>query len=137
MNTNTTASNASAIQLIGRILMGVLFLVAGLMKAFNIAGTTAYMTRLGFPIPEAMAYLSTLIELAGGALLIIGWQTRKVAWFLVLYLLVATGAAHRFWEYDQAQRVNQINHFLKNLALMGGMLFIAAFGAGRNSVDKD
>jgi len=137
MNTNTTASNASAIQLIGRILMGVLFLVAGLMKVFNIAGTTAYMTRLGFPIPEAMAYLSTLIELAGGALLIIGWQTRKVAWFLVLYLLVATGAAHRFWEYDQAQRVNQLNHFLKNLALMGGMLFIAAFGAGRNSVDKD
>jgi putative oxidoreductase len=137
MNTNTTASNASSIQLIGRILMGVLFLVAGLMKAFNIAGTTAYMTRLGFPIPEAMAYLSTLIELAGGALLIIGWQTRKVAWFLVLYLLVATGAAHRFWEYDQAQRGNQINHFLKNLALMGGMLFIAAFGAGRNSVDKD
>jgi putative oxidoreductase len=135
MNT-TVVANGSTLQLVGRILMGVLFLVAGIMKAFNIAGTTGYMTRLGFPAPEAMAYLSTIIEVGGGAALIIGWQTRRVAWFLVLYLLIATGAAHRFWEYDQAQRGNQTNHFLKNVALMGGMLFIAAFGAGRNSVDK-
>lgn len=136
MNTTTSAADNSLIQLIGRILMGLLFLVAGIMKAFNIAGTAGYMTRLGFPAPEAMAYLSMIIEIAGGAALILGWQTRKVAWFLVLYLLVATGAAHRFWEYDQAQRGNQTNHFLKNIALIGGMLFIAAFGAGRSSADR-
>jgi len=122
--------------LIGRILIGTLFLVAGIMKVMNIAGTTAYMTRLGFPAPELMAYLATIIELASGALLIIGWQTRRVAWLLVVYVAIATGMAHRFWEYDPAQRGNQINHFLKNLALIGAMLFVAVSGPGSASVDK-
>src|SRR6185295_9034319 len=132
----TMTGNRSNVLLIGRILIGILFLVAGIMKAMNIAGTTAYMTRLGFPAPELMAYLSTVIELASGVLLIIGWQTRRVAWLLVVYLAIATGMAHRFWEYEQAQRGNQINHFLKNLALIGAMLFVAVSGPGSASVDK-
>jgi len=132
----TTSGNTSTVLLIGRVLIGILFLVAGFMKVMNIAGTTAYMTRLGFPAPVLMAYLSTIIELASGVLLIIGWQTRRVAWLLVVYLAIATGMAHRFWEYEQAQRVNQINHFLKNLALIGAMLFVAVSGPGSASVDK-
>lgn len=132
----TTGSSTSNVLLVARILIGILFLVAGIMKAMNIAGTTAYMTRLGFPAPELMAYLSTVIELASGVLLIIGWQTRRVAWLLVVYVVIATGMAHRFWEYDQAQRVNQINHFLKNLALIGAMLYIVVSGPGSASVDK-
>ena len=122
--------------LVGRILIGILFLVAGIMKAMNIAGTTGYVTKLGFPAPELMAYLSTIIELAAGVLLIIGWQTRRVAWLLVVYVVIATGMAHRFWEYEPAQRVNQINHFLKNLALIGAMLYIVVGGPGSASVDK-
>jgi putative oxidoreductase len=122
--------------LVGRILIGILFLVAGIMKAMNIGGTTGYMTKLGFPAPELMAYLSTIIELAAGVLLIIGWHTRRVAWLLVVYVVIATGMAHRFWEYEPAQRVNQINHFLKNLALIGAMLYIVASGPGSASVDK-
>jgi putative oxidoreductase len=122
--------------LIGRVLIGILFLVAGIMKAMNIAGTTGYMTKLGFPAPELMAYLSTIIELAAGVMLIIGWQTRGVAWLLVVYVAIATGMAHRFWEYDPAQRVNQINHFLKNLALIGAMLYIIVGGPGSASIDK-
>jgi|SoiMethySBSTD1v2_1073268.scaffolds.fasta_scaffold445001_3 putative oxidoreductase len=131
-----TGGSRSNVLLIGRILIGILFLVAGIMKAMNIAGTTGYMTKLGFPAPELMAYLSTLIELASGVLLIIGWQTRRVAWLLVVYVLIATGMAHRFWEYEPAQRVNQINHFLKNLALIGAMLYIVISGPGSASVDK-
>lgn len=133
---STSSGNTGTLLLLGRILIGILFLVAGVMKAMNIAGTTAYMTRLGFPAPELMAYLSTIIEVGSGVLLIIGWQTRRVAWLLVLYVLIATGMAHRFWEYEQAQRLNQINHFLKNLALIGAMLFVAVAGPGSASVDK-
>lgn len=136
VSATTTGSSTSNVLLVARILIGILFLVAGIMKAMNIAGTTAYMTRLGFPAPELMAYLSTVIELASGVLLIIGWQTRRVAWLLVVYVVIATGMAHRFWEYDQAQRVNQINHFLKNLALIGAMLYIVVSGPGSASVDK-
>ena len=134
---NTTATYNPIVPLVGRILIGVLFLVAGIMKVLNVAGTTAYMTRLGFPMPELFTYLSIVIEVGGGILLIIGWQTRKVAWFLALYVLVALGAAHRFWEYDAAQRGNQINHFLKNLAIIGGLLFVAVVGPGSASVDKN
>jgi len=132
----TMTGNRSNVLLIGRILIGILFLVAGIMKAMNIAGTTGYMTKLGFPAPELMAYLSTIIELAAGVPLIIGWQTRRVAWVLIVYVLIATGMAHRFWEYEPAQRVNQINHFLKNLALIGAMLYIVVGGPGSASVDK-
>ena len=136
VTTSATGSNRSTALLVGRILIGILFLVAGFMKVMNIAGTTGYMTKLGFPAPELMAYLSTLIELASGVLLIIGWQTRRVAWLLIVYVVIATGMAHRFWEYEPAQRVNQINHFLKNLALIGAMLYIIASGPGPASVDK-
>ena len=136
VSATTTGGNARTFLLVARILIGILFLVAGIMKAMNIAGTTAYMTRLGFPAPVLMAYLSTIIELASGVLLIIGWQTRRVAWLLIVYVLIATGMAHRFWEYEPAQRVNQINHFLKNLALIGAMLYIAVSGPGSASVDK-
>ena len=136
INTTATGGNTSTVLLVGRILVGILFLVAGIMKVMNIAGTTGYMTRLGFPAPELMAYLSTIIELVSGVLLIIGWQTRRVAWLLIVYVLIATGMAHRFWEYEPAQRVNQINHFLKNLALIGAMLYIAVSGPGSASVDK-
>lgn len=133
---SATGGNTTNVLLVARILIGILFLVAGIMKAMNIAGTTGYMTKLGFLAPELMAYLSTVIELASGVLLIIGWQTRRVAWLLVVYVLIATGMAHRFWEYEPAQRVNQINHFLKNLALIGAMLYIVVGGPGSASVDK-
>jgi putative oxidoreductase len=136
VSATATGGNARTFLLIARILIGILFLVAGVMKAMNIAGTTGYMTKLGFPAPELMAYLSTIIEIASGVLLIIGWQTRRVAWLLIVYVLIATGMAHRFWEYEPAQRVNQINHFLKNLALIGAMLYIVVSGPGSSSVDK-
>jgi putative oxidoreductase len=55
---------------------------------------------------------------------------------LIVYVVIATGMAHRFWEYEPAQRVNQINHFLKNLALIGAMLYIVVSGPGSASVDK-
>jgi putative oxidoreductase len=136
VSATAAGGNTRTVLLVARILIGVLFLVAGIMKAMNIAGTTAYMTRLGFPAPVLMAYLSTIIELASGVLLIIGWQTRRVAWLLVVYVVIATGMAHRFWEYEPAQRVNQINHFLKNLALIGAMLYIVVSGPGAASLDR-
>ena len=136
VSATATGGNTRTLLLVARILIGILFLVAGIMKAMNIAGTTGYMTKLGFPAPMLMAYLSTIIELVSGVFLIIGWQTRRVAWLLIVYVLIATGMAHRFWEYEPAQRVNQINHFLKNLALIGAMLYIVVSGPGSASVDK-
>jgi putative oxidoreductase len=100
------------------------------------AGTVAYFTKLGFPAPEVVTVIAIIIEVGGSILLIVGWRTRWVAWLLALFVLIAAFAAHRFWEFDAAQYANQMNHFLKNLAIIGGLLFVASFGPGSASADK-
>lgn len=122
--------------LAGRILIGTLFIVAGIRKILIWGPQVAYFTKLGFPAPEVMTVIAIIIELGGAALLIAGWRTRWVAWLLALFVLIATGMAHRFWEFDGAQLANQMNHFLKNVAIIGGLLFVASFGPGPASVDK-
>jgi putative oxidoreductase len=131
---NPTAQ--SQMLLIGRILLGLLFLVAGIRKVLFFSGSVGYFTKLGFPAPEAMAVLAILIELGGAAALILGWQTRRISWLLVLFVIIATVMAHRFWEFDAAQYANQMNHFLKNVAIIGGLLYVAVLGAGKLSLDE-
>jgi len=134
---NTLTAQNPTVPLVSRILIGLLFIVAGSRKALGIAATAGYFAKLGFPAPEVMAYLAVLIEVGGGILLIIGWQTRWVSWLLVLFTVIATGMAHRFWEFsDPAQYNAQLNNFLKNVAIIGGLLMFATFGPGSASVDK-
>jgi putative oxidoreductase len=134
---NSTVSGNPVVPLIGRILIAALFLVAGFGKIMGFAGTAGYMAKLGFPAPEVMTALAIVVEAGGAILLIIGWKTRWVAWALVIFTVIATLAAHRFWEIpDAAQMMNQRIHFLKNLAIIGGLLFVATFGPGSISVDK-
>ena len=83
-----------------------------------------------------MVALSIVVQLAGGILLAIGWQTRWAAWLLAVYVAIATIMAHRFWQYDAAQYAMQMQHFFKNLAIIGGLMMIAAFGPGRIALDK-
>lgn len=135
MNTATLQYNP-LLPLVARILIGVLFVVAGFSKLTAFAGTAGYLAKLGFPAPEAMAVLAIIFELGGGILLIIGWQARWAAWALILFVVIATFAAHRFWDFEAAQRTMQMNQFLKNLAIVGGLLMFVSFGPGSASVDK-
>jgi putative oxidoreductase len=124
------------VTLAGRILLAAIFLVAGYGKLMAFAGTSGYFAKLGFPAPDVMTVLAIAVELGGALLLIAGWHARWAAWALILFVAIATFAAHRFWEFDASQYRNQMNHFLKNLALIGGLLFVVAFGPGRMAVDK-
>ena len=121
--------------LVGRILLSLVFLIVGYRTLMSVAATTGYFGKLGFPMPEVMTWVAIAIELGGSILLILGWKTRWVAWLLVLFTLIATFAAHRYWELDGAQQFNQLNHFLKNLAIVGALIFVAATGPGALSVD--
>ena len=125
----------SQMLLVGRILLAAIFLIAGVRKIMAFAGTVGYFTKLGFPAPEAMAVLAILVEVGGGALLILGWQTRRIAWLMITFVVIATFMAHRFWQFDAAQYANQMNHFLKNAAIVGGLLYAAVMGAGALSLD--
>lgn len=132
---NATSTN-TVVPLVGRVLLALIMVVYGVIKITSIPGTTGYMTKMGLPSPELFAWLAALIELIGGALLVIGWQTRKVAWFLVLYIVVATLIGHRFWDYEAAQRGAQMANFFKNVCIIGGFMLLAHFGPGAASLDK-
>jgi putative oxidoreductase len=121
--------------LAGRILLSLVFLIAGYRKLMGVAASAGYFAKLGFPMPDVMVWVAIAIELGGGILLLLGWKARWAAWLLALFTLIAAFAAHRFWEVDPAQYANQMNHFLKNLAIVGGMMFVAAVGPGALSVD--
>lgn len=136
MNTTTTQQYNPLLPLVARILMGALFVVAGFGKLTAFSGTAGYLGKIGFPAPEAMAVLAIIFELGGGILLIIGWKARWAAWALVLFTVIATLAAHRFWDFEAAQRTMQMTQFLKNLAVCGGLLMVACFGPGSASLDK-
>jgi putative oxidoreductase len=114
--------------LLGRLLISLLFIVSGIWKITHFSTTAAYMVRVGMPAGEAAAVLSIIIELGGGILLAIGWRLKWMAWFLAAFVLIATGMAHRFWEVDPARLFGELNNFLKNLAVVGGLLLLATRG---------
>jgi putative oxidoreductase len=137
MSANVNAANHQpALLLLARIFIAALFLVAGTRKLLAYAATAGYFAKLGFPAPDVVAVLAIVIELGAGLMLLTGWRTRWAAWLLVVFVAVATAMAHRFWQVEPAQFANQLNHFLKNVAIIGGLFFVATFGPGRMALDK-
>ena len=131
-----TASNAAIYLLLARIAMGMLFIVPAIRQITGYAGSVKYFASLGFPAPEAMVVLAVVIEIVAGVMIILGWKTRWAAWLLILYVIIATAMAHRFWQFPEAQQFNQLNHFLKNFAVIGALLYMITFGPGRIAVEK-
>lgn len=112
--------------LIARLLIAALFVVSGIWKITHFPTTAAYFARIGMPMQEAAAVLAIVIELGGGILLAIGWRRRWVAWSLAAFVVVATAMGHRFWEADPSRFFGEMSNFLKNLAIIGGLLIFAA-----------
>ena len=124
------------VALVGRLLLSPLFLVAGFGKLTGFAGAAGYIASKGLPMPQVLAGLAVIAELGGGLALLFGFKTRLVAWLLVLFLIIITPIFHNFWAAAADQAQNQQIHFMKNLAILGGMLMVAAFGPGRFSIDR-
>ncbi len=133
------ATITDAVLLVGRVLLGWLFIVsaAGMGgKLWNIAGFAGYLKNLKVPAPEFSSWIGAVVEFVIGVCLILGVGTRYAALLCVVFLIVATALAHRYWEYPAAQVVAQYNNFLKNLALLGGALLVFVTGPGRFSIDR-
>jgi putative oxidoreductase len=108
-----------------RLLMAIIFLVAGAGKALGFAGTVAYFAKLGIPVPEVATVVSIVIELGGSILLLVGYRPVIVAAVMAVFTLVAALTAHQFWNVaDPAMRSGQMNNFLKNVAMVGGFLMV-------------
>jgi putative oxidoreductase len=135
--TDAIAANATdTVLLVGRILIGWLFLASAWGKLGNVAGFAGYLKNLKVPAPEFWSWIGALAELVVGVSLVLGVATRYGALLCALFLIVATALAHRYWEYPAAQLMNQYNHFLKNIAIFGGALILFVTGAGRYSIDR-
>ena len=115
---------------LGRILLSAIFLLSGFGKLTAIAGTAGYFGSLGLPVPTVTAIVVGLIELLGGLAILVGFQTRIVAWVLAIFTLATGLVAHTGWA-DQMQMIQ----FLKNLAITGGFLLLASSGPGAYSID--
>jgi putative oxidoreductase len=129
------ASAADLCLLVGRVLLGWLFLASAWVKLTNMAGFAAYLTNLKVPSPLFWSWVAAPIEFLIGLTLIFGLATRYAALAAVVFVIIATALGHRYWEFPQPQQLNQYNHFLKNLAIIAGALFVFVVGAGRYALD--
>ena len=116
--------------LLARILIAILFLIASYNKFKGLGGSAAYFTKLGVPQASTVAPIVAAFELVSGLLLLVGFKTRFVALAIGIFVVIAALLAH-----TNFADANQLNHFLKNLAIAGGCLALFVSGAGAFSVD--
>ena len=122
-----------SVALVARVLLASIFLISGVRKIMAFPIVAGMMAGKGFPMPEAMLGLTIALELVGGVLLILNVMARPVALALAAFTFVAGAIFHNFWakaglpppEYN-----SELNHFLKNVAIVGGLLMVAAGSSG-------
>lgn len=120
----------------GRVIFAVIFISSGLEKFMDLGGVAAAIGAKDLPLPALLAPATAALELGGGLLVALGWQTRWAALALALFTLVATYFYHDFWNPPQGgERSDMMIHAMKNLSILGGFLMLAAVGAGRYSLD--
>ncbi|MBI4082527.1 MAG: DoxX family protein [Candidatus Lambdaproteobacteria bacterium] len=121
---------------VGRILLSIIMLVGGFGKITGWAATAGYMQSKGIPIVPLFLVLALVIELVGGVALVLGFWARWAAAILFLYLIPVSLVMHNFWALEgMDQQINMVM-FLKNLAIMGGLAYVAAHGAGAWSLER-
>lgn len=135
-------SKADYGNVLARIMVATIFIFFGITQFMEIA---SYATRPGvikfvnmtgqFLTPTALAYIVAVIDLFGGALLLVGFQTRVVSGVLFVFVVLTLYFAHDFWSMEGSARAINQAHFLKNLAIMGALLLLMTYGPGRVSID--
>lgn len=126
-----TPATVSRMYSLGRALLGALFLLSGLLKMISFAGYSAWIASAGLPSPGLLLTLTMGIEIVGGLILMSGWNARWGAVTLALFLVPTTLIFHGFWRADIADSWNQLNHILKNIGILGGLLIIFATESAR------
>ena len=129
-------------QLLARILMSIVFIIFGYLQFTNIAGYAANPSVLkavaltgGILSPTVIAYLVAAIDLFGGILILVGFQTRWAALVLIIFCICTLFIAHNFWTMAGPARAANMGNFYKNIALIGGLLLLMNTGPGGYSVD--
>lgn len=131
----TSNSAQDALALIARVLFVVMFLPAGISKLSGFSGTVGYIASAGLPLPALGAAVALAVEVIGSLALLAGLGTRIAALVLAAFTLVASVFFHAYWAVPADQAYVTQLLFFKNIAIVGGLLALAANGAGRWSLD--
>jgi putative oxidoreductase len=129
-------SSTSIVPLFGRILLSLVFIVGGVGKITGFSYEEGMVAAKHFPLPAVALGIALIIELIGGLAILAGLFTRFTAWIVFLYMIPTTLMFHNFWALQGADRIDTMIHFQKNIAIMGGLLMLASFGAGAYSIDS-
>lgn len=129
------ASTADWAELLGRLALAAIFLWSAYTKFAYMDGNVGYMKAYGVPSPALLIWPAALLELIGGAMLALGWKARWAALALALFSLVSMFIFHAYWNVPADQVQNQQIHFMKNVAMIGGLLVVFARGAGRYAIE--
>ncbi|WP_341675546.1 DoxX family protein [Niveibacterium sp. SC-1] len=121
--------------LLGRILIAVLFIPAGIGKLKGFEGTVQYIASQGLPLPQVGAVVAIVVEVLVALALLVGFKGRIAALILALFTLATALCFHQYWAAAPEQVMAQSINFFKNMAIAGGLLFVAAFGPGPFSID--
>ncbi|WP_418319968.1 DoxX family protein [Piscinibacter sakaiensis] len=122
--------------LLARVMLAVMFVIAGFGKLGNLEGTAGYIASGGLPFASALAVIVGLLELLGGLAIIVGFQARWAALALGLFTIAASALFHQFWAVPAEQQMVQQLLFMKNMAVAGGLFLLAAVGAGTVAFDR-
>ncbi len=122
--------------LIARVLLALMFVLAGFSKLTNLDGTAGYIASGGLPFASVLAVVVGLLELLGGLAIIVGFQARWAALALGVFTIAASLLFHKFWAVPAEQQMVQQLMFMKNMAVAGGLFLLAALGAGSPAFDR-
>jgi len=138
MNATESASTTLTdwASLLGRMALAVLFLWSAYGKLVYMDGNVGYMKTYAMPAAELLIWPALILEFVAGAMLLAGWKVRWAALALIAFTLPATFIFHAYWGVPADQVLNQQIHFMKNLAVVGGLLSVLAHGAGRLAVER-
>ena len=123
---------ADVILLAGRVLLAILFL----MTVWSGGPSADYLKSLGYFAPAAMSVFAHVIEWIIVVSLLLGFGTRYGALLAIVFVVIAFGTAHRYWEFPQAAQSLQFTLLSKDLAITGGLLLLFVTGPGQLSVDE-
>jgi len=116
--------------LLGRVFLALIFFVSAAGKLADYGGTVGHMTSQGVPMAKFLLAGAVFFEIAGGLMVLLGRWARFGALLLVLFLIPTTLVYHDFWGYTGVERTAQMLQFMKNLAILGGLLMVCAYGSG-------
>jgi len=122
--------------LAGRILLGHIFLVSGVRKIFGWSATAGYMASKGMAGIWFFLPMAVILELAGALSLVTGFRSRWGALLLVVFLVPTTFIFHDFWNLVGEERGRQTINFMKNLAILGGLVLAACSDPGGLSLGR-